>query len=1219
MTPNNWYGNWKIILRSTVAAAMLMVVSSWSVIAGESDGKPVLRIPKMATPPTIDGKIGEKEWAGASEVTGFISLNRMDQYPADMRGTWYLGYDDTNLYLAMHLPVPKGVTLNAQTKDPADCDNENAILFGDHVEIQITPHTVRRAMQTGFGFYKFIVNPFDVYSDYWHNCDAPGNESGWASGSKIKSTFDQGNWWLEMAIPIVGTMKSPDGGMIKKTDGLELIMQLVNTGSCGGYSYASWVPGGWWLAWDLFYKVILDPQAPVMQFTDTGDLINGKLDTLVRMRGANGQAATVALEVLDIDGKPVFKGEKKLTLNPSDWRQASFQQAALAVTNWDEKQKGDMRNRFILRVESDGKTVYTANIPFVRHTPEWTRKTYGEYVSSLPKGDYKTKIAYIAGNGKFRVTVNTDVIGTIPQPVRDAKEFRLRIQSEKGGKEILDRKLPITKGLGSHLLELGQLEGAYDVTIDLLDAKGAVVSTRKHKFSRVKHEWENNTIGKERLVIPPFRPIEFAGETLKTRWTQFKFGKGGLWESVKPFECPLLTGPMRIEAVVDGKEIKWTGESVNVEKGKGRTFPADYDQYTFMTRDCPKLPFDKLQETDGYDAAITGKGAVGPINVSVKSTLDYDGYTRFQIQYAPVSGPVKIDRLEVVLDLFGGVNGLELAREIIPSLMSLPTDKQGLLWESASYLCRSPAFRGTFVPLLHLGDGKYGLQFRAASDEGWLLDDKVSCMRVERHGETVRLRLLLVNAPATLDKARTVDFALMPLPAKPAPAGSRYFVWGGPDRDYAHNAYGWRKYGTGCDNWYLPSDEEYIRLGQVKGQGGTSRDKATMMYSSFVAVGAPLPDCDSYKGQWYKNSEVDFNNSAIQYGGKGKSPTGHPLDKGECFSEARPDGWDEDLNDNYLWFHRKLVALTESNGTYWDNAEITQYLNLDGGSFGYVRDDGHKQPTNDSYQRRSLMKRLYTMGWLEGKPPLYNSKFAFQVPFEDIYYEWEGWWYIYTDDGTFFDGMQDLAIMRLFRSSVNVPATINAGMPAQNRRAFDYAAQRSYFALAILHDMGLGSVSLKNSPLLQKIDSEIGFLDKQNQAEFIPYWETDKLVSFVEWKSEVGGKDSWRAWKPENVFVSVFRSKTQPGKALLWFVNAGDKTAVTGLRLDAQTLTGLARKDVIVRNLETGDQLTKALSPTVTNPVDKETLWGSLTIPPKDFRAVIVEKGEYKLVNNPWP
>ncbi len=1207
----------RIAVGLLAAAAAL---SSPMLGAADEAGKPVLRIPKMAAPPVIDGKIGDDEWAGAAEVTGFTSTFMIDQYPADMRGTWHLGYDDSCLYLAMHLPVPKGVTLNAQTKDPADCDNENSILFGDHVEIQISPHSAQRAMQTGFGFYKFIVNPFDVYSDWWYNCDRPGDERGWGPGTKVKSTFDLGNWWLEMAIPIVGTIKSPDGGMIKKTDGLELIMQLVNTGSCGGYSYGGWVPACW-LEWDRFYRVILDPQAPVMQFTDTGELVAGKLDAKIRMRGTDGQSAKLSAEVFDVDGKSVFKQEKNLSLKQKEWSLAEFQQSALAVPEWSEElEKSKKRNRLVLVVESDGKTVYSGNMPFVKHTPEWTKKTYGEYLGFLPKGDYKTRIAYIPVSGKFRVIVDTDVLGDIPQAVRDAKEFRLRIQKEGDAKSVLDRKLPIVNGVGSHLLDLGPLEGAYAVTIDLLDGKGDAVSTRKHSFARVKHEWEGNTIGEERAVIPPFRPIEFAGDTLKTRWAEFKLGKGGLWDSVTAFGFQILTAPMRIEGAADGKELTWQCEAAEIQKGKGRTFPPEFDQYAFMVRDCPKIPFEKLAETDGYEACVSGRGGIGNVNITVNATMDYDGYTRFRITYAPAAGAqVKMDRLEVVLDLFGGINGMGLARETIPHMFSLPAGQQGLLWESAAYNTRQPAFKGTFVPLLHLGDGKFGLQFRAASDEGWLLDDKISCMRVERHGGTVRLRLLLVNAPATLDRARTVDFALMALPAKAALPASRHFIWGGPARgDYRHAAYGWRKYGTGADNWYLPSDEDFVKLATAPGEHKSSPDKPTMRYSSFVGIGAPLPDCDSFRGQWFKDSEAVFK-GAIQGDGKWISPTGHKLDKPECFTEFHAYGWDEDLRDNYMWFHRKLVALSHSNGVYWDNAEIEHSLNLDAGTYGYVRDDGHRQPTNDSYHKRMLMKRLYTMGWLEGKPPLYNSKFAWQAPFEDIYYEWEGPWYIYTDDGTFFDGWQDLAGLRLFRSGSSVPATINPCIPGQNRRAFDYAAQRSYFALAILHDMGVGCVSAKNSVLLQKLDDEIGFLDKEKQAEFIPYWEADKLVRLVEWTYGADGKDSWREWTPEGVYVSVYRSLTRPGKTMLWFVNANDRTAVTGLRFDPKALTGFGRGEIVVRNLETGDVLSKALPPSVTDAADKETLWGGLTVPPKDFRAVIVEKGEGKPVYNPWP
>ncbi len=1194
--------------------------------AGEAADKPILRIPKMTAPPTVDGKIDEKEWAGASAMTGFTSAGKLDQYPADMRAVWYLGYDDTCLYLAMHLPIPKGVTPNAQTKSVEDMDNENAILFGDHVEIQITPHSAQRAMQVGFGFYKFIVNPFDIYSDWWHMCDEPGSESAWGPGTRVKSTFDLGNWWLEMAIPIASTMKSPDGGLIKKTDGLELLVQLVNAGSCGGYSFGGWVPASW-LEWDRFYKVILDPQAPVMQFLETGDLVEGKLDAQVRLRGAAGQAATVALDVLDIDGKPVFHDAKTLALKSGEWSPATFQQAALDVPPFIDTHgtaHSGKRNLARLRVEADGKVIYTADMPFTRHTPERRAATYGEYVTSLPKGDYKTKIAYIARKGTFRVMVDTDVLGNIPQAVRDAKEFRLRIAPEKGGKAVLDRKLPIVAGVGSHLLDLGPIEGVFAVTIDLLDAGGKAVSTRTHSFARVKHEWENSTIGEERAVIPPFRPIEFGDNTLKTRWSSFTVAPGGLWQGVTAFNRGILAAPMRIEGAADGKELAWEGKAVKIERGAGRAFPPEFDQFAFLSRDCPKIPFEKLPETDGYEANITGQGALGPVAVDIKATMDYDGYTRFLLTYAPAAGmPVKLDRLEVVLDLFPGINGMSMARESIPHALTLPADRRGVQWESASYKTKSPAFRGNFVPLLHLGDGTHGLQFIAASDEGWLLNDDVSCMKVERHDKTVRLRLLLVNAPATLDKARTVDFVLRPLPVKDAPQGYRHFIWGGPNRDYVHHSFGWRKYGTGADNWYLPSDEEYgklgelIRAGKSGGGGKLAWTAPVMMYSSFPAVGSPLPDCDSFRGQWFKNSEYK-DRGAVEGDGKYKSPTGHPYDKPECFTESRPWGWDEDLRDNYMWFHRKLVALTESNGTYWDNSEITHFLNLDAGEYGYLRDDGKPQPTNDSYHKRWLQKRLYTMGWLEGKPPLYNSKFAWNAPFADINNAVEGHWYIYTEDGTWFDNFEKtLSILRFFRSSHHLPTTIGA---SDHRQQFDTTAKRSYLTLAILHDLGIIQVDRERSELLRRIDDEIGFLDKTRQAEFIPYWSPNNPVSFVRWSGQ-RGQETWSTWQPEGVFVSMFRSQTLKGKAMLWFVNANNESVTTGLRMNPRAVTGRSRTETVFRDLETGSQLNKALPAAVVAEQDKEMLWSNIVLPPKTFIALIAEPGidDMGKVWRPWP
>jgi hypothetical protein len=190
-------------------------------------------------------------------------------------------------------------------------------------------------------------------------------------------------------------------------------------------------------------------------------------------------------------------------------------------------------------------------------------------------------------------------------------------------------------------------------------------------------------------------------------------------------------------------------------------------------------------------------------------------------------------------------------------------------------------------------------------------------------------------------------------------------------------------------------------------------------------------------------------------------------------------------------------------------------------------------------------------------------------------------------------------------------------IPGIEDRVFDQAGARSYLALALLHDVGLDQVSADNSALIRQLNEAIGFLDRERQAEFIPYWETAGLAGFVEWQADRAGRLSWREGQPDDVYVSIYRAQAEPKRALLWIVNAGTTPRLTGLRLDAQALTGRPRRDVIVRDIETGIQLRKHLPDSVKAANDKETLWRSFLLKPRDYVGLMVEQGDY--VNPPHP
>ncbi len=1200
------------------AAAALVILGACQILQGAYE----MRIPKMKTPPVIDGTLSPGEWDGASAVTGLVDYYMHDLYPETMHAVWYLGYDDKNLYLAMYKRIPEEIQFKADFKKPESNDSERSVLFGDHVEIEVTPHSAEKANAGGFGFYKIMANVYGIFSDTWYNNGMPGFEADWSSGCQLKSSFKKNEWWLEIAWPLSSMKKKDMSGPIDKADGQEFIMQLVVSGSCSGYGYAGWVPTTW-MEFNTFYKVTLDPEAPVFQFTKIGDIIHGQLDARI----AVGAAAPmeVAMSVTDSDGKEVFR-KTEAVKGRAD---LSFKAKDIPIT-YNKEATGFSkagRNALNLNITSAGKTVYSYSGLFAGHTDEFTKQTYNEYLSSRPKGDYSANFAYYPRNGKARVSLDLDVIAELPKEVLDAKTLILRIAPRAGGKDVFRTELPIKDKAAGGLVDVGPLDGEFTAHLELADDGGKIVSSRKVDFVRKKHVWEGNDIGRERVVIPPFRAIEFNGSTLKTRCAEITIGDGGLFDKLSVLGTDLLRSPVRLSATVDGKTEALKSSPPKIEKGKGRAFPPEYDQYSFMTKSCPRKKLEELPETDGYEALISAEGSLAGLDVKTSATLDYDGHYLVNLTLDPKGGKVKLDKLELSFDLWEKARDLSILRNGgDPSFVLDGND--GIVWESRNYPPKPIGFKGTFVPTLSFSDGFHAFQFRAASDQGWLLDDGKSCQIVERKDGKLTLRLLLVNSPAAIDRPRTITFVLMPLPAKPTIPNWRSKVW--EPGHYFHSAYGWRLYGTGADNWYLPTDEDYRTLGDALLHPGKYPDRCLawqgmkentvaqngpiLMYSSEPAVGAPLPDADSFKGQWFGDSDVKFISGDSRVG-KGRNMQGTILwDKSECYCETRPQIYDQDLVDNYLWFHRKLVELADTNGTMWDNINITWHSMNDTGEFAYVRDDGHVQPTNNILVRRQLLKRLYTMGWMVGKPPLYFFKGIDEEPFSDMGWMVEGPAYIYSENGSFFDQFPtDLAPFRTEWGAGRIPVRIDSAWSFGAAKPFFADKQyRSLFALALLHDFAVSSMDQQFwEKRLRKLNETVGFMDPEKQAEFLPYFRNQEFIRLGRWSSD-GKNLSFNFTQPNGVYVSIYRSMAEPRRAVLWFVNATPEDVNIGFWLDSKKLLG---KEQISQctNFDDGDSFKPHLPPTFlvggTAPEkgDMRNFWPPVNVRSKDYRAVIME------------
>ena len=623
-----------------VGGALALALTLWTPCAAVAGEELVMRIPKMSQPPKIDGTIEAVEWAGAFATTGFRGAIYATAYPESLGTLWYVGYDDKNLYMAMRTVFPESISLKSDMAKTAKDGKVETLIFDDHLEITATPHGRDCALRAGFGNYKICANPRGVISDDWYYNGSPGSETVWSFGGELKCETTKTSWTMEMSWPL-SSMK------IKKADNAELIMHCSRAGSCSGWYFASWGPGQY-MSWNEFYRVILDPGAPALQFLRHGPLVDGKLDTLVRVGGKNADKVEVALEMENAEKQVVFQETKRLDVPAGGQAEAVFKADKLPLS---PPAKG-AANQYSLRVSDAKGLLYNCAMPVILHTPEYVAKYLEPYLNSRPKeGDYKIQLAYLPGSNMARVTLDLDVFGGVPAKLAGAKRFSVEVAPKTGGKTAAKQDYPIENLGGVGRLEVGKLpEGDYACVVRLLDGAGGELDARTVAFKCEHYPWEGNHLGEDPVVIPPFTPLQVSERTVKSCRGAFAVGERGLLDSVKVDGAELLGGPMRVEASAGGKTATWTGDAATLEKVSGRSFPPAYANYVWDKK-CPKLKFEDLPPTDGYAVRVSGQAEAEGLALAVKGTMDYDGWYDVALTYGPKAGQTEVGSLEVVIPL----------------------------------------------------------------------------------------------------------------------------------------------------------------------------------------------------------------------------------------------------------------------------------------------------------------------------------------------------------------------------------------------------------------------------------------------------------------------------------------------------------------------------------------------------------------------------------------
>ncbi len=344
--------------RPALWACGLLAAAAAAAAADDAPDRPLLRVPRLARAPSLDGRIGAGEWDGAAALTGLVSYPLGGALaPPEQQATFFLGYDGAFLYLAMRSPNPPGRYPVGRT---ARSDGEEVYL-DDHIEWQILTADRAQAQQPGHGFYKLAVNPLGTLVDQWLFSGRADRETLWSGGGGAACTVTPGAWELEASVSFESLgLGAPDGRTVA--------MHLVRAGP-GGF-FSAWAPGTW-LEWDRFGDVTFDPAAPAVRLLSVGDPAGGALDVRLETRGgAPGEEAVASVRLENAEGGVLFEAARPAA-------SARFEATGLALD--------DAGNVLAVEVRRGGEVLYRNRVRVDRLTGEQREAKVTAWIEGLPE------------------------------------------------------------------------------------------------------------------------------------------------------------------------------------------------------------------------------------------------------------------------------------------------------------------------------------------------------------------------------------------------------------------------------------------------------------------------------------------------------------------------------------------------------------------------------------------------------------------------------------------------------------------------------------------------------------------------------------------------------------------------------------------------------------------------------------------------------------------
>lgn len=440
--------------------------------------RPLFVVPRLAEPPTVDGRLGPGEWDAAARTGGFVGLT--DPALVEDQTAVYMAYDDARLYVAYDCRDPKERPLVGRL-----IDRDTAVWTEDAVDLFLQPWGKTHP------YYQIVVSCRGTLSD--HRCVDPAThtrrvQQDFNPAVQVKTSQSAGRYVVELAVPFAEL-----DGKETPRDGERWRVNFCRDAAAAG-RLSSWAyTGGNFHRTEAFGEVVFRDDDRTLRLEQIDGWAGGRLEAQWALAGRSlDPAVEVTAAVIDAGAKPVATYEERLT----DAR--LFRVAPDALTS----------GTYALRITAASR----AGRPILHHrVPFRVEKPFDVVAEAYP---YAGKLWVTASAGGL-VDAHTGLVARVELRQGETVHGRCTIERFQGGR-------------GQAAIDIAQLEpGTYDLVAEALAGGKAVASVTYPFRQRPRPRFWLSEAGIDHSVPEPWTPptVDQAG-TVGVWGRQYRCGDG---------------------------------------------------------------------------------------------------------------------------------------------------------------------------------------------------------------------------------------------------------------------------------------------------------------------------------------------------------------------------------------------------------------------------------------------------------------------------------------------------------------------------------------------------------------------------------------------------------------------------------------------------------------------------------------------------------------------